>query len=905
MNDVAVSFEGVCHRYRKVMGLTGITLAIPSGCIAGVIGPDGVGKSTLLSLAAGVTRLQTGRLQVLGGDMRRPGNRRLARARIAYMPQGLGRNLYPTLSVAENLHFFGRLFGQAHGEREERIEELLLATGLAPFADRPVQKLSGGMKQKLGICAALIHDPDLLILDEPTTGIDPLSRRQFWDLIARMRRRRRGMSLIVATAYMEEAELFDWLAAMDAGRVVATGSPDEIKSSTGEPDFERAFGALLPPERRLAERAVPDLPLEAHDGPPAIEAENLTCRFGNFTAVDRVSFRIARGEIFGFLGSNGSGKSTTMKMLTGLLPASEGRARLFGRPLDADDMNTRRRVGYMSQSFSLYGELSVHQNLVLHARLFNVPRAERTARIDELMERFALAPVADMRPESLPLGIRQRLQLAVAVVHRPEILILDEPTSGVDPLAREQFWHSLIGLSRSEGVTIFLSTHFMSEAERCDRVSLMHAGRVLAVGSPEALKLAHGKDSLEDVFVSMLEKEAGASTATAEPDRASSPPRRAKPRIADPRRLWAYAWREALEIVRDPARLVFALAGPALLLITFGYGISFDVENLPFAVFDQDQSAQSRQLLDSFQSSRYFEERPPIASPQALDARLASGELKLAIEIPPNFGRDLLRGQQPEVAVWLDGAMPFRAETTRSYVAGVAQSYLAGQALRNSGREAAPYPISIEPRFRYNQAFRSANAIVPSVIMLMLVLIPAIMTALGVVKEKETGSIANFQATPVTKLEFLLGKQLPYVAIALLSFISLVLLTRFVFEVPIKGSLPTLVLGSLAYIFATTAFGLFLSSFVRSQVAAIFATAIVSLVPAVNFSGLLTPVATLTGAGRLIGLSFPAAWYQPVTVGVFTKGLGFEALWGNVVVLAAFAAGFLAAATLVLRKQKA
>lgn len=896
-----LALAGVTHRYGKTLALDGVDLAVPAGCMAGLIGPDGVGKSTLLGLAAGVTRIQQGNVAVLGGDMAARDWRRQAGGRIAFMPQGLGRNLYPTLSIAENLDFFGRLFGQGAAERAERIAELLAATGLAPFAARPAGKLSGGMKQKLGICAALIHDPDLVILDEPTTGIDPLSRRQFWELMARLRERRPSMSVIVATAYMEEAERFDWLAAMNAGRVLATGSPAEIRAQAGEATLERAFIALLPQAERTQDGPLPDLPRVVHDGEPAIEANGLTRRFGDFVAVDHVNFRIERGEIFGFLGSNGSGKSTTMKMLTGLLPASEGEAKLFGAPLAGGDMETRKRVGYMSQAFSLYGELTVRQNLVLHAELFEI--ADREARVAEMERRFDLAEVADMRPEALPLGIRQRLQLAVAVIHRPEILILDEPTSGVDPVARDGFWRTLIELSRQDGVTIFLSTHFMNEAERCDRISLMHAGKVLAVGTPAALKRERGMDTLEEVFIAVLE-EAGMGRESGEVELKQRPATQAPVKRFDAGRLWAYTRREALEIVRDPARLAFALIGPILLLFTFGYGISFDVEKLPYAAFDQDRSAQSRQVLESFEGSRYFETHAPIASIEELETRLKSGELKLAIEIPPNFGRDLLRERTPEIGVWLDGSMPFRAETTRGYVQGIAQSYLADAEQRATGRASAA-AFTLEPRYRYNQAFKSVNAMVPNVIMLMLVLIPAIMSALGVVKEKETGSITNFQSTPVTRFEFLLGKQLPYVAIAFVSFLTMVAAAWLVFAVPVKGSFATLAFGSLVYVFSTTAFGLLVSSFVSSQVAAIFATAIVAIIPAVNFSGLLVPVSSLSGGARLMGLAFPSAWYQQVSVGTFTKALGFGALWHDIAMVFVLALVFIAGAMLALRKQGA
>lgn len=306
----------------------------------------------------------------------------------------------------------------------------------------------------MGLCCALIHDPELLILDEPTTGVDPLSRAQFWDLINSIRQRQTNMSVLVATAYMEEAERFDWLVAMNAGEVLATGSAQQLREQTNSNTLEQAFIALLPEAQRQAHKPVVIPPYHAEQEEIAIEAKNLTMRFGKFVAVDHVNFRIPRGEIFGFLGSNGCGKSTTMKMLTGLLPASEGEAWLFGQAVDPKNIDTRRRVGYMSQAFSLYSELTVRQNLELHARLFHIPEAEIPGRVQEMSERFSLTDVEDALPGALPLGIRQRLSLAVAVIHRPEMLILDEPTSGVDPVARDMFWQLMVDLSRQDKVTI-------------------------------------------------------------------------------------------------------------------------------------------------------------------------------------------------------------------------------------------------------------------------------------------------------------------------------------------------------------------------------------------------------------------------------------------------------------------
>ena len=395
---------GLSHSYKRQVALAAVDLQLPAASMVALIGPDGVGKSTLLAILAGARQIQAGQVRVLDGDMADPDHRRRVCPRIAYMPQGLGRNLYPDLSVRENISFFGRLFGQGHAERDRRIDELLHATGLAPFADRAAQNLSGGMRQKLGLCCSLIHDPDLLILDEPTTGVDPLSRRQFWELIERMRSARPQMSVVVATAYMEEAERFEYLVAMDAGRVLATGAPASIRAQTGTATLEEAFVALLPRAKRAGRRVVNIPPRSARDHATVITARNLSRRFGDFVAVDGVNFSIERGEIFGFVGSNGCGKTTTMKMLTGLLPASAGEAELFDRPVDATDVQQRYHVGYMSQSFSLYAELTVRQNLALHARLYHLPVERARRRIAELVGQFGLGEHLDQRAAAVPLG---------------------------------------------------------------------------------------------------------------------------------------------------------------------------------------------------------------------------------------------------------------------------------------------------------------------------------------------------------------------------------------------------------------------------------------------------------------------------------------------------------------------
>ncbi len=873
--------QGVSQHYGKTLALDAIDLDVPAGRMVGLIGPDGVGKSSLLSLVAGARAVQQGSVMALGGDMRDARHRDEVCPRIAYMPQGLGKNLYPTLSVEENLQFFARLFGHDAAERRRRIDQLTLSTGLHSFLARPAGKLSGGMKQKLGLCCALIHDPDLLILDEPTTGVDPLARAQFWDLIASIRVQRPHMSVLVATAYMDEAERFDWLVAMDDGKVRGTGTPAELLARTGSGNLEAAFIKLLPEAKRAAHRPVVITPLDAasaHD--VAIEAQDLTMRFGDFTAVDHVNFRIGRGEIFGFLGSNGCGKSTTMKMLTGLLPATEGKAWLFGKQVDSGDIDTRRRVGYMSQAFSLYSELTVRQNLVLHARLFHVPESEIPARADEMAQRFDLREVMDDLPDSLPLGIRQRLSLAVAMVHKPEMLILDEPTSGVDPIARDNFWRLMIELARRDHVTIFISTHFMNEAERCDRISLMHAGKVLVSDAPAELVKKRGSATLEQAFISYLEEAGGATPAeaqsgqkTAEPPDAATAREQRRSRFSLGRML-SYMWRETLELRRDPVRLTLALGGSVLLLFVIGFGISLDVEDLTYAVLDHDQTTLSQNYANNLAGSRYFIERPALRDYADIDRRMRSGELSLAIEIPPGFARDVQRGAPAQVGAWIDGAMPMRAETVQGYVQGMHQLWLADQALHRYGIKVSN-PVAIETRYRYNPDVKSLPAMIPAVIPLLLLMLPAMLAALSVVREKELGSIINLYVTPVTRLEFLLGKQVPYVVLAMFNFGLMATLAVTAFGVPVKGGLPALICATFIFNICATGIGLFASTFTRSQIAALFVTMIGTMIPAIQFSGLLNPVSSMEGVGKAIGLMYPATHMLNISRGVFNKALGF------------------------------
>ena len=966
-----VSIQNLSHRYGKTLALDDVSLDIPKGATVGLIGPDGVGKSTLLSLMAGVKVIQDGRVEVLGGDMADKDVRRDLSHRIAFMPQGLGRNLYPTLSVYENIDFHARLFGLDGQERTRQITRLMEATRLAPFAGRAAGKLSGGMKQKLSLCCALVHSPDLLILDEPTTGVDPLSRRQFWALVDDLRREHAGMTVIVATAYIEEAQRFERLLAMDAGRLLENKPTTDVLADYGTDVLEEAYVKMLPPEKQQGSGGLDITPFVPDPAaPPAMEAHGLTKRFGDFTAVDHVSFTIQKGEIFGFLGSNGCGKSTTMKMLTGLLEATEGDATLLGKPIDAGGLDTKMRVGYMSQAFSLYEELSVRRNLDLHARLYQMG-AKGAAAVEEALQQFDLADVSDTAPASLPLGIRQRLQLAAACLHHPEVLILDEPTSGVDPAARDMFWRHLLKLSREDKITIFVSTHFMNEAARCDRISFMHKGRVLAVGTPAELAARQNAPDLEEAFVQyLIEAEGGESVerssrqeaAHSESDQRefrqntdgvheqsshtlpaetpavgcvaqathvegesdnghsefSDDPEKHNPRPSETpsatpdtqsfkyrfSMIWTFARREAKELLRDKIRLFFAVFGPLIIMASVSWGISFDVRNLKFAVYDRDQTAASRELVEYFDGSRYFLQQQPIQSEAEIDTVLKSSDAILVIDIPSGFGRDLARGLKPEVGFYVDGSMPFNATNIRGYIGSLITAYTKDRIAESGLPVSLKAPAGIEPRFMYNQDFDSINAIAPGVMMLVLMMIPAMMSAVGVVREREIGSIANFYASPAAVAQYLIGKQLPYIAVGMVNFAAMMLMIIYLFGVPLKGSFTGLAVGTLLMVSASTALGLLISCFVRSQLAAIFATAIITMIPAQTYSGFLYPLSTMEGGALVIGKTFPSSWYYTVSVGSFTKGLHTADLLHEYAAIAAFAATSLILACVLLKKQE-
>ncbi len=550
-------------RYRKQVAVRDVDLSIRPGEIHGLIGPDGAGKSSLMKAIAGVLSYEGGAVDVFGLRVDSEASAERIKGRIGFMPQGLGLNLYAELSVEENIDFFADLRGVAPRLLAERKRGLLAMTRLDAFRDRPMKNLSGGMKQKLGLVCTLIHEPELVILDEPTTGVDPVSRRDFWAILADLLRER-GITALISTAYLDEAARFHRLSLMYGGRVLAAGEPDEIQRIVSgslvevvvepqiealnrlkarfeqveamgsvlrvyvdgatpeealdqvrrvldglsvetiesvEPELEDAFVALLR-QRKLAGQLGGELPEMASGEPPpddaiAIEARGLTRDFGRFRAVDRVDFQVRQGEIFGLLGANGAGKTTVIKMLTGILPPTDGEGQVAGADMRRAGQAIKERIGYMSQAFSLYQDMTVLENIRLYARIYAVPRKQLEQRSDWVIEMAGLHGVEDRLAGSLPMGIRQRLALGCALVHRPRVLFLDEPTSGVDPIGRRRFWDILVRMARVERVTILVTTHYMSEAEHCDHLALMHAGGIIADATPARLKQALRREAGE------------------------------------------------------------------------------------------------------------------------------------------------------------------------------------------------------------------------------------------------------------------------------------------------------------------------------------------------------------------------------------------------------------------------
>ena len=1058
--------RGLCRTFRvagrDVRAVDGVSLDLAPGTINGLLGPDGAGKTTLLRLAAGLLLPDAGSLTVLGRDT--VAEAQAVQSAIGYMPQRFG--LYEDLSVAENLSLYADLHGVSAAQRAERWPALMRMTGLEPFLGRLAGRLSGGMKQKLGLACTLVRSPRLLLLDEPTVGVDPLSRRELWNIVFSLVRGH-GITVLVSTAYLDEAEHCDRVAIMHHGRLVGDGAPGDFTGplagrtwfvtptmraraaqnlldaapgvtdavlhaggvrlltdtpeaaraltdcgllagegqepgSVGHltprtPGFEDGFLALFaalpqepstgeeptpaasapretfvdisaPPEpdcppHALAASPVPD----ASDAPPVIEVRDLERRFGSFMAVKGASFDVRRGEIFGLLGPNGAGKSTIFRMLCGLLPPTGGSLRVAGVDLRRAPAAARRRVGYVAQKFSLYGQLSVIENLRFFASAYGLSGAARESRIAWALRDFDLADAADAQSGELSLGYRQRLAMACALMHEPDILFLDEATSGVDPLARREFWRRITALAES-GVTVIVTTHFLDEAEYCDRMAILVGGEVLALGTPAEIRAlapatdertdqprlgmhmdggqqdapgyASGPATIERAFIALAERHRANAPGTAEPPSApgtlpltgtpgSGPttPAALAAQTQDIRptavrgllvRMRGLLRKEWLQVMRDPSAIAIALIMPVVLLLLFGYGISLDARDVPVAIVADDLGPEAMEFAARLLLADTFRPRVVTGMRQA-EEDLRAGRVDAIVHLQSDFARRLSdatagasastarpdgappAGDAGTVPVQLivNGVDPNNARTVSGYITTVWQSWLSGR-VAAAGQAPA---VRLVPRMWFNPASDSRYFLVPGLMVLIMTLTGALLTAMVMAREWERGTMEALLVTPVRMGELLTGKLLPYFVLGMGGMVLTVIMALYLFGVPLRGSLAVLAGAASLFLTAALGMGLFISVLARNQFIAGQAALLATFLPALFLSGFIFDLESTPAFVQVVSYIIAARYFATLLKTIFLAGDVWEVIVPNALALAALAAFFLTVARLRSRKR--
>jgi ABC-type multidrug transport system ATPase subunit/ABC-type Na+ efflux pump permease subunit len=943
--------------------LDNVSLEVRRGALTALVGPDGAGKTTLMRLTAGLMTADSGDLSVLGIDV--AANPQQVQSQIGYMPQRFG--LYQDLSVQENLDLYADLHGIGADERRDRYPRLMEMTALGPFVQRQAGRLSGGMKQKLGLACTLICSPELLLLDEPTVGVDPLSRRELWAIILQLVKDE-GLTVLLSTSYLDEAERCGHVIVLHEGKVLSHGRPDEVAElATGRvflaepppgrtprgmqarmldsPDVIDAVpegghvrlvmaaeasgttfdGASMTPARArfedgfmlLLRRITPDRPavamtLERHpaaDGDQVVvEVKDLVRHFGAFTAVDHVSFAVRRSEIFGLLGPNGAGKTTTFRMLCGLLPPTHGTLRVAGVDLHRARAAARQQLGYVAQKFALYGDLSVAENLDFFASAYGLRGARRRERIAWALEQFELEPLMRQPSGLLPGGYKQRLAMAAALLHEPEILFLDEPTSGADPLARREFWRRITSLAE-QGVTVIVTTHFMEEAEYCDHVAILDHGRILAHGTPAEIRryapVEEGRESrMEDAFIAIV-----AASRKVE----ASPP--VQLQVTAPRpftidgtpgdltarvwRIWALVKKEVRQILRDPSSIAVGVVMPVLLILLFGYGLTLDVKNVPVAVVLEDTSPDAIELASTFQLSPYFHAQLMTSMAQAEDLILAS-QVDGIIRIRPDFSRQMRSGDA-EVQILAHGRDANRARIIQGYAQGAVGQWNARRIAE--GQNVSSGPVVVQDRLWFNEANESRYFLVPGLVVLVMTVLGALLTALVVAREWEQGTFEALFVTPVRAGEILLSKVLPYLGLGIFGLVLCLLAAKFLFQVPFLGSLWVLSLGSLLYLLVALGIGLLISSTVKAQFVASLIVVVAAFIPALMLSGFLFELHNLPVAVRFLSYLFPARYFVALLQTVLLAGDVWPIILPNLAVLAGMAMLLFALTRVGFKKQ--
>lgn len=938
MSDVPLIIaEGLTKQFEgsTTLAIDHVNTRIASGCVTGLVGPDGSGKTTLIRLFAGLLLPTEGKLTVCGSDPVTQISE--IRRRVSYMPQRFG--LYEDLSVEQNLTLYADLRNVVGEEREQVFDRLLTFTDLKRFTDRLAGALSGGMKQKLGLACALIRTPELLLLDEPSVGVDPISRRELWKMVYELVDQ--GIGVVWSTSYLDEAERCREVILLSEGKPLYSGDPKELTnrvagrgflvSGTGKGGRKLLTRALRRPDVldgviqgasvRLVMRRDAKAPTDKDLDSPGLEikpatprfedafvdllggapkeqsalfessevnhttddkaivvAENLTKRFGDFIAANDISFQIGRGEIFGLLGPNGAGKSTTFKMMCGLLRPTSGKAYVAGLDLYAAAGAARGRVGYMAQKFSLYGDLSVRQNLSFFAGVYGLSGEKRDQAMERVISAFHLDPYLDSNSSELPLGFKQRLALACAIMHEPHVLFLDEPTSGVDPLTRREFW-SHINAMVEKGVTIMVTTHFLDEAEYCDRIGLVYRGRVIAEGTPDDLKDRVRNDerpepTLEDAFIELVEdfdRSEGRATnsdddATKVTLKRSHESKEDGDRFATGsrfRRIAALIRKESQQILRDPSSFLIAGILPLVLLFVYGFGVSLDLKQVPVALVIEQPSPEAQSFLSSFQNSRYFQVH--VARHRAeVQEQLVSGKLNGVIVLRADFSERIGRGETAPIQVLVDGSDPNTAGLVAGYVQMLWANWVQQEAAEMSSLVDRPRSVPLittEPRVWFNPELNSNYALLPGAVAIILTLVGTLLPSLVVAREWERGTMEALLTTPVAPLDLLIGKIVPYYLLGLVAMSISVGVTVFGYGVPFAGSVFALFLISSAYLAVTLALGLLISTLAKNQFAAGQGALIAGFLPAFLLSGYIFEIDSMPLPLRILTCVLPPRYY--------------------------------------------
>lgn len=941
-SNIAILLENVTKTFHtkdtSMTALSNISAKIKRGRITGVIGPDGAGKTTLIRIMAGLLSFVEGR--VLVEDLNPMMHVEQLRHILGYMPQKFG--LYEDLSVIENLVLYADLRGVLGETRKIVFEQLLNFTDLSRFKARPAGKLSGGMKQKLGLACALLGRPKVLLLDEPSVGVDPISRRELWKMVNALVTD--GITVIWSTSYLDEAELCKEVLLMNEGKLVYAGTPTAmteklvgrsiqvqniqtnhrlvlqralrspevmdgviqgqnvrllLKESEKRPDLA-LFQAGKDASIALVKPRFEDAFIDKLGGGPGgdsvlagmmnpiqidapsdivIEASLLTKQFGSFTATDHINFKVKQGEIFGLLGPNGAGKSTTFKMMCGLLTPTSGNAIVLGLDLQKSPSQARQRIGYMAQKFSLYGDLTVLQNLQFFSGIYGLSGKRQFEKMNEMLKVFDLKEFSHMKTNELSLGFKQRLALSCAIMHEPSILFLDEPTSGVDPITRREFWTHINGLVE-KGVTVMVTTHFMDEAEYCDRIALIYRSQLIAAGTPDELKQSvktesRPEPSMEDAFIELVMQhdqgdQTAATTATADPEPVEYYRENLIKKHDALRRCIALCRKEYYQIIRDPGSILIAFVLPMIMLFIYGYGINLDTSKIRLGMVIDDSSPESRHFEMAFTGSPYIN-AIPMKSHRFAARELTAGQVRGLVIIQPNFAKKLSQSQGiAPVQIITDGSETNTANFVNAYATGAWTIWQQQRALEHA--QVQLNSIDVVNRFWFNPAVISQQFLIPGSIVLIMTVVGALLTSLVIAREWERGTMEALLSTPITRMEFLCSKLIPYYILGIASMLVCTLTAITIFQTPFRGSVLLLFIESSLFLGSALGIGLLLSTLTRNQFNAAQAALNIAYLPAMMLSGFIFEISSMPKLIQAVTYIIPARYFVSALQTLFLAG---------------------------------